>query len=169
VELDQSSGADHLNTVFGDCLVKYIDVLGRKGCSRTALEFCKLLLGLNPKQDTHGVLLRLDYYAVRAKEYAYFLDFVKLFSQEVFLEPETNTISNVSLLPNLMLASSLCKRNLSQSESPNQNPSIESALNRLKTAVEEGTVSSLFDSDPTMESAALGVILCLLLYPPMVK
>jgi len=65
--------------VFGDCLVKYIDVLGRKGCSRTALEYCKLLLGLNPKQDTHGVLLRIDYYAIRAKEYNFLLNFVEGF------------------------------------------------------------------------------------------
>jgi len=71
----QGPGADNLNTVFGDCLVKYIDVLGRKGCCRTALEFCKLLLGLNPKDDTHGVLLRIDYYANRAKESEYLLEF----------------------------------------------------------------------------------------------
>jgi hypothetical protein len=75
VELDQMPGCEPLNIVFGDCLVKIIDVLGRKGSARTALEYCKLLFGLNPKQDTHGVLLRLDYYAYRAKEYKYLMDF----------------------------------------------------------------------------------------------
>ena len=73
-------GADHLNTVFADCLVKYIDVLGRKGWCRTALEFCKLLLGLGPQNDSHGVLLRIDYYAIRAKEYEYILKLIDNFA-----------------------------------------------------------------------------------------
>jgi hypothetical protein len=73
VQLYQGTASEQLNNVFGDCLVKYIDVLGRKGCCRTALEYCKLLLGVGPQQDTHGVLLRIDYYALRAKEYQYIL------------------------------------------------------------------------------------------------
>jgi hypothetical protein len=62
---------EHLNKVFCECLVKYIDILGRKGCSRTSLEYCKLLLSLAPENDPYGVLLRLDYYADRAREYGY--------------------------------------------------------------------------------------------------
>jgi len=54
-------------------------VLGRKGCCKTALEFCKLLLGLNPKEDKHGVLLRIDYYAIRARDHGYLLDFINKF------------------------------------------------------------------------------------------
>jgi hypothetical protein len=76
VELEQGPGSEPLNTVFGDCLVKYIDVLGRKGCTKTALEYCKLLLGLNPKKDTHGVLLRIDYYAHRCRDHQFLLNFV---------------------------------------------------------------------------------------------
>ena len=41
--------AEPLNTIFAEILVKYIDVLGRKGCCRTAIEVCKLLLGLTPE------------------------------------------------------------------------------------------------------------------------
>jgi hypothetical protein len=67
--------------IFGECLVKYIDVLGRKGCCRTALEYCKLLLGINSKLDFHGSLLRIDYYAIRAHEYSYLLDFVENFGE----------------------------------------------------------------------------------------
>lgn len=59
--------SEPLNRVFCECLVKYIDILGRKGCCRTALEFCKLLLGLDPQQDPYGVMLRIDYYALRGK------------------------------------------------------------------------------------------------------
>lgn len=81
VELDFSEGAETLNEVFAECLVKYIDVLGRKGCSRTALEICKLLLGLCPQLDLQGALLRYDYYAIRAHEYTYLLDFISQFGE----------------------------------------------------------------------------------------
>ena len=70
--------------VFTDCLVKYIDVLGRKGCGRTALEFCKMLLGTCPKLDLQGALLRIDYYAIRAKEQNYLLDFIHKFGEQVY-------------------------------------------------------------------------------------
>ena len=76
MQLDYSPGCENLNIIFAECLVKYIDVLGRKGCSKTALEVCKLLLGLNPKHDTWGVLLRIDFYSLRAKEYEFLIKFI---------------------------------------------------------------------------------------------
>ena len=63
--------------MFCESIVKYIDVLGRKGCSRTALEFCKLLISMVPQEDPFGALLRIDYYAIRAKEYDYLIKFIK--------------------------------------------------------------------------------------------
>lgn len=67
--MDLSDKCEGLNKVFCECLVKYVDILGRKGCNRTAMEFCKLLLGLKPREDPFGVLLRYDYYCIRAKEF----------------------------------------------------------------------------------------------------
>lgn len=64
--------------------MKYIDILGRKGCSRTALECCKLLLSLSPENDPYGVLLRIDYYAIRSREYEYLINFVKFLPQEIY-------------------------------------------------------------------------------------
>lgn len=63
--MDYSEGSENLNQVFGDCLVKYIDILGRKGCCRTGLEFSKLLLGLSPKTDLlehylESIILQLE-------------------------------------------------------------------------------------------------------------
>lgn len=77
IEMDLSPKCENLNKVFCECLVKYIDILGRKGCNRTAMEFCKLLLGLSPREDPYGVLLRYDFYAVRAKEYHSYVKFVR--------------------------------------------------------------------------------------------
>lgn len=81
--MDLSTNCEPLNKVFCECLVKYIDILGRKGCNRTAMEFCKLLLGLSPKTDQFGVLLRYDFYAVRAKEFTHYVNFVRQFCQEI--------------------------------------------------------------------------------------
>lgn len=115
VELDYSEMAEPLNRVFGECLVKYIDVLGRKGCSRTALEYCKLLLGLCPKRDLQGSLLRIDYYALRAREYTFFLDFVEKFSQQIY-EKQTDKISCLKLLPNILMSCALASKNVASSE-----------------------------------------------------
>ena len=47
--MDLGPKCEPLNNVFCECLIKYIDILGRKGCNRTAMEFCKLLMGLSPR------------------------------------------------------------------------------------------------------------------------
>ena len=75
-----------LNKVFAECLIKHIDLMGRKGCNRTGLEFCKLLLSIDPLQDPYGVLLRIDYYAIRAKEYKYLRKLIKQLPFEVHSE-----------------------------------------------------------------------------------
>ena len=83
--LDLSANcSEPLNKVFTECLIKYIDILGRKGCNRTAIEYNKLLLSLDPVNDPMGVLLRIDYYAIRAKEYSMLQTFVGQLGKEVF-------------------------------------------------------------------------------------
>lgn len=92
--------------MFCDCLVKYIDIVGRKGCSRTALEFCKLLLSICPYIDPYGALLRLDFYAVRAHEYQLFLEFVSKLPQELYPDEPSSTLL---ILPNILLSTGLAK------------------------------------------------------------
>lgn len=58
------------NAPFFDALFRHINLLGRKGCVRTALECCKLVLGLDPR-DPKGILQCIDYYALRADEHAW--------------------------------------------------------------------------------------------------
>ena len=52
--------------------------MGSRACYRTALEFCKLILGLDPDNDPVGILLMIDFYAIRSQQYDWF---TKLFSQ----------------------------------------------------------------------------------------
>ena len=121
-----------LNVIFGDCLVKYIDVLGRKGCCRTAVEYCKLLLGLNPHWDFHGVLMRIDYYAIRAREYNYLLYFIENFSDQFYGVNKDAKIPCIKLLPNLMMASALAiKRIGKEEEVKNHNENIAIACQNL--------------------------------------
>jgi hypothetical protein len=57
--------------------------MGRKGCNRTGMEYCKLLFSLDPLNDPYGVLLRIDYYAIRAKEYKFLIKLIKQLPNEV--------------------------------------------------------------------------------------
>ncbi|XP_037291479.1 nuclear localized protein 1 isoform X2 [Rhipicephalus microplus] len=59
------------NRSFFLALFKHLNFVGQRGCSRTALEFCKVLLGLDPDTDPLCVTLLLDYYAIRAEQYQY--------------------------------------------------------------------------------------------------
>jgi len=126
IELDFEEGGEELNKVFADCLVKYIDVLGRKGCCRTSMEFCKLLLGLTPHLDSQGALLRIDYYAIRAREYIPLLDFLENFGDQVYNQTETDRINCIKLMPNLMMAGALACRSIDLGEEcKNHNESLD--------------------------------------------
>ncbi|KAK3085888.1 hypothetical protein FSP39_010034 [Pinctada imbricata] len=78
------------NRAFYLALFKHIVYVGQKGCYRTALEFCKLLLSLDPDTDPMGVLLMIDFYALRADEYGFLI--------RMFEEWEDHR--NLSQLPN---------------------------------------------------------------------
>lgn len=57
------------NRSFYLCLFKHILNLGRRGCNRTAFEFCKLLLSLDPTNDPLDCMSMIDYFALRAQQY----------------------------------------------------------------------------------------------------
>lgn len=72
------------NRLFCESLFMHVDILGRKGCSRTALEVSKLLLSLDPQQDPMGTLFHLEYFSLRCKKYEYFNRIVREFCGEVY-------------------------------------------------------------------------------------
>lgn len=78
------------NRPFFIALFRHIYYTGRQGCHRTALEFSKLLLSLDPEADPLCALLVIDYFAIRAGEYRFLLE---LFNQ--WEKPR-----NLSQLPN---------------------------------------------------------------------
>lgn len=65
-------GRGRLHIVF--CSLTVDSDLHRRGCTRTAFEFAKLLYSLDPWTDPHGSLLHLDGLAVKAGMHDWLLD-----------------------------------------------------------------------------------------------
>ena len=78
-------------------IFKHLVYIGLRGCYRTALEFCKLLYSLDQDSDPLAVILMVDFYAIKANEYTWFIDFFNAF------EPK----KNLSQLPNMAFAIAL--------------------------------------------------------------
>ncbi|XP_029671203.1 transcription factor 25 [Formica exsecta] len=72
-------------------LFKHLSFVGGRACYRTSLEFCKLLLSLDPEGDPLAVVLAIDFYALRAKEYEWFVEFCNLWESS----------RNLTQLPNI--------------------------------------------------------------------
>ncbi|MEE6499778.1 hypothetical protein FKM82_003582, partial [Ascaphus truei] len=78
------------NRGFFLALFKHMIFLEKRGCLRTALEFCKLILSLDPENDPLCMLLLIDFLCLRAREYT--------FITRMFQEWESHR--NLSQLPN---------------------------------------------------------------------
>ncbi|XP_054712042.1 transcription factor 25-like [Uloborus diversus] len=78
------------NRSFFIALFKHIMYVGQRGCNRTALEFCKFLLSLDPEEDPLCAILMIDYYALRSQQHDYL---IRLFQ-------EWDMTRNLSQLPN---------------------------------------------------------------------
>ncbi|GAB0195383.1 transcription factor 25 [Grus americana] len=94
------------NRAFFLALFKHLMLLEKRGCPRTALEFCKLILSLDPENDPLCVLLLIDFLSLRAREYT--------FLTRMFQEWESHR--NLSQLPNFAFSVPLAYFFLSQQE-----------------------------------------------------
>lgn len=54
--------------------------LQRRGIYRTAFEFARLLLSLDPWSDPHGAYLHLDFLAIKSGMHSWLLSFSEIFS-----------------------------------------------------------------------------------------
>ncbi|XP_053677555.1 transcription factor 25 [Anopheles nili] len=72
-------------------LFKHSQHLESRACSRTALEVAKLILSFDPVNDPLAMILIVDYYAIRAKQYEWL----------VTLFEEWDATNNLSQLPNM--------------------------------------------------------------------
>lgn len=72
-------------------LFKHLTFIGGRACYRTSLELAKVLLSLDPVGDPMAIVLSMDLYALRAREYEWFIDFCDLWNEE----------RNLTQLPNI--------------------------------------------------------------------
>uniref|UniRef100_F1MYH7 Transcription factor 25 n=3 Tax=Bos TaxID=9903 RepID=F1MYH7_BOVIN len=92
------------NRSFYLALYKQMSFLEKRGCPRTALEYCKLILSLEPDEDPLCMLLLIDHLALRARSYEYL---IRLFE-------EWEAHRNLSQLPNFAFSVPLAYFLLSQ-------------------------------------------------------
>ena len=104
---------DATSTSFFMSLFKFMDILGKKGCFRTALEYNKFLLKINLNDPT-ACLLCIDYNGISSKQYEFLLDFVKYFSHYIGLNKQS-----IYLMPNFTYSVALA-RFLQLSEPPKE-------------------------------------------------
>ncbi|XP_062965564.1 ribosome quality control complex subunit TCF25 isoform X2 [Cynocephalus volans] len=92
------------NRSFYLALYKQMSFLEKRGCPCTALEYCKLILSLEPDDDPLCMLLLIDHLALRARNYEYLI--------RLFQEWEVHR--NLSQLPNFAFSVPLAYFLLSQ-------------------------------------------------------
>ncbi|XP_078106009.1 ribosome quality control complex subunit TCF25 isoform X2 [Sander vitreus] len=100
------------NRAFYLALYKHMMFLEKRGCPRTALEYCKLILSLDPDSDPLCMLLFIDFLMLRSREYHSLLQLHQDW-EFVFVLQEHR---NLSQLPNFAFSTALCHFHLSQQE-----------------------------------------------------
>jgi len=94
------------NRAFYLTLYKHMMFLEKRGCPRTALEYCKLILSLDPDADPLCMLLLIDFLSLRSREYQSLLQLYQDWEEH----------RNLSQLPNFAFSTALCRFHLSQQE-----------------------------------------------------
>ncbi|XP_076808959.1 ribosome quality control complex subunit TCF25-like isoform X2 [Clavelina lepadiformis] len=99
-------------------LYKHMNFVSQRGCNRTALELCKVLLSLDPEEDPLGSILELDHFALRAAEYEYLIKFAS----------EWGVSRNLTQLPNWAYSLALAHFQLSLLEKSSDKEKADKAL-----------------------------------------
>ncbi|KAM9481087.1 ribosome quality control complex subunit TCF25 [Clarias gariepinus] len=94
------------NRAFYLAVYKHMMFLEKRGCPRTALEYCKLILSLDPDNDPLCMLLLIDFLCLRCREYTFLIR----------LYDEWEVHRNLSQLPNFAFSVALACYHVSQQE-----------------------------------------------------
>lgn len=84
-------------------LFKFMDILGKKGCYRAALEYNKLLLKINIEDPT-ACMLCIDFNSISAKCYEFLIKFVQGFGKYIGEKKK-----GLYLMPNFTFSTALAK------------------------------------------------------------
>lgn len=123
------------NRSFYVAIFKHILYVGGRACYRTALEFCKLLLALDPDEDPLAIVLAIDFYALRARQYQWLIDFFE----------EWEPRRNLSQLPNFAFSVALAHFHISQSQNESSDTSLADKMLQDALIMFPGAFQQLLD------------------------
>ncbi|KAJ7174569.1 transcriptional repressor TCF25-domain-containing protein [Mycena filopes] len=110
---------DHIeNRPFFLAIHRQATDLQRRGCVRTAFEFARLLLSLDPSNDPHGALLHLDFLAVKTGMGQWLLDMFDFYSTRRSGPQTKDARADPSLLPGWSYARALALRTAGKAKDP---------------------------------------------------
>lgn len=150
-------------------IFKFIDILGKKGCYKAALEYTKFLLKLN-KDDPTAALFCLDYNACSAKQYDYMLQFADHYADEFYGKGTNGARTTIYWMPNIMYSAALSK--FLQTFETKESKIVEEVLIEPElTFLPEHLEKALNLREVSCEAEPSQVLLlrCLLLYPRVMK
>ena len=98
------------NRAFYITLFKHMLFVGGRACYRTSLEFCKLIMTLDPEGDPLAIVLAIDFYALRAREYQWFVNCCNLWEES----------RNLTQLPNIAFSLALAHFHLNSLETADE-------------------------------------------------
>lgn len=85
------------NRPFFLILFKYAQSLETRACTRTAFEISKFILNVNPIDDPLGMVLVMDYYALRCRQTDWLIKFFEFYGDD----------RNLKQLPNMLYSYAL--------------------------------------------------------------
>ncbi|XP_074109835.1 nuclear localized protein 1 [Cotesia typhae] len=98
------------NRPFFIALFRHLMFISGRACYRTSLEMCKVLLSLDPEGDPLAIVLVIDLFALRAKEYQWLIDFCMVSRQA----------RNLNQLPNIAFSLALAHFHLGDEETASE-------------------------------------------------
>jgi len=141
-------------------LSRFIDLLGKKGCYKSALEYNKFLVKINPYHDPVGALLTLDYNSVSAKEWDFLLHFPNKFGKQYYKKDEYSLI----YMPNFLYSVALCKLYKFIEEDEEAGMSVYAAVTKEDVELAQKT-----DQNPLDQSYIVNLIQAMLLFPRVIR
>lgn len=155
--LDQNHNS--LTSLFFKALFKFMIILAKKGCYKSALEYAKLLLKLNPLDDPMGALLMIDHFALSAGRLVFLKDFCERYGEHYF-DKQTSLL----LYPNYSLSYALCLFKLATKDRENE-------AGDVSTNIEKNMINDIFEYkwENHLSSCNFWLALATLLYPQLIK
>lgn len=153
-------GYNNFTNLFFKAIFKFMVILVKKGCYKSALEYAKLLLKLNPLEDPLGSLLMIDHFALSANRLAFLKDFTERYGEFYF-----NKQTSLLLYPNFIYSYALCLFKLKTKDMDHEN------ISAITADIDKNLVNDIFEYkwNNHLSDYNFWFTLAVLLYPQLLK